>query len=58
MCVCAWACACVLAFVRAPTVFLRLCLSVVVPVFPCPFGLLLACFCYFVCVSFVFVCVR
>ena len=51
-------CACVLAFVRASTVFLRLCLSVVLPLFPCPFSFLIACFCYFVCVSFVFVCVR
>ena len=51
-------CACVLAFVRASTVFLRLCLSVVLHVFPCPFSFLIACFCYFVCVSFVFVCVR
>ena len=56
--VCAWVCACVLSFMHASTVSLILCLSVIVSVFSCPFSSSLACFCYFVCVSFVFVCLR
>ena len=51
-------CVCVCACVRVPTVLLSLCLTVVLPVFHCPFSFLLPCFCYLFCVSFVSFCVR
>ena len=58
MCVCVCVRACVRACVCVSTVFLRLCLSVVVPLFPCPFSFFLACLCSFVYVFSLFVCVR
>ena len=50
--------ACVRACVRVSSVLLSFRSSVVVPVFQCPFSFLLPCFCYLVCVSFVFVCMH
>ena len=58
VCVCVCVRACVRACVCVSTVFLRLCLSVVVPLFPCPFSFFLACLCSFAYVFSLFVCVR
>ena len=50
--------ACGRAGVRVSSVLLSLCSIVAAPAFQCQFSFLLPCFCYLLCVSFVFVCVQ
>ena len=56
--VCVCVCVSVRARVRVSSVLLSMRSIVAAPAFQCQFSFLLPCFCYLVCVSFVFVCVQ